>query len=247
MDGRESKEAPQLERRMKDFKRTLLLTATVPPTLVVLGTVSSYACLLPLLAHVLLLFFFYRLLLVNAFIIYDYFTPRRIEEIAKRTTQKELNSLLGPRDLGRGIFLIKILWQYDSRSSGYLISLFLTILFLPSFIIDLALPLTSPLFLVISGFVVAAVWFTFSRLYTETPEYRPSEDDVLLEEIIPTLNYRRRWARRFNGRESPQMLAIKIHTRLDDELKMYESGEKERPVSLDEIINRKIPPPYKVR
>lgn len=249
MNAQESKEATQPERRMRNFRLTLLLTATVPPTLVALGAFSSHTCLLPLLAHILLLLFFYALF-SNAFAIYDYFTPQRIGEIARRTTRKELNSLLGPWDLVRGIFLIKIFWQYDSRSSGYLISLFLTILFLPAFIIDLALPLTSTVFLAITGFVVAAVWFTFSRLYTENPEYSPSEHDVLLDDVIPVLSYGSWWPLRLNARESPRMLAMRIHARLDEELKKYESGEKERPVRPDKStgkLDSKTPPPYRVR
>jgi len=251
MDAQGSKEDLQLGRRMKEFKLIVLLTATVPPTLVALGTLSSYLCLLPFLAHILLLFFLYGLL-ANAFIVYDYFTPKRIEEIAGKTTRKELKAPLSPRDLVRGIFLIKIFWHYDSRSSGYIISLFLTILFLPTLIIDLALPLTSSGFLLISVFLIVVVWFIFSTLYTEERKYIPSEHDVLFEDILPGLNYYRRgmlW-RLFRRSENARMLAMRIHTRLDDELKKYESGEKERPLSPDNVnseIPPEIPPPYQVR
>ena len=218
--------------------------ATVPPLLVALGTLPEL-CFLPLLGHVLILFFLH-MLSKNARIPYDYFTPSRIEEIAKRVTRKELDAPLGPKDLKKGIFLIKIKWQYDSMTSGLVTSLFISLVFLPTLILDLGL--SSPIYLIICGMSAITTAVMFSTGYTENSGYRPSEHDVLIEDVIPLLNPERRRRRRgVDENDSPPVMAMKIRIHLDEELKKYESGEKERPPDLEKIINRKTPPPYRVR
>ncbi len=240
-----------LEKRMKTKKRLLILTAALPAgimSFVFFIPTFEVLCLAPFLAHALL-FLLIFLVTIDPCIMWEYFTDYRIKEIAEQLTERELNARIGLSDVRKGRFLIKLIWQNDSITVFRKLCILQSLSLLPILIMDFALGN----FYRITVLIVF-VWLWIPVFYGIEPQpakdtYRPSSENSMDYLFMIMSPYGRGilFDRAIWGREVCATNPLKIRIALEEELKKYESGEKERPVSLDKIINRETPPPYRVR